>query len=92
MKAHKVIFLTDVAGWLGDPGDPASLIGQTTVDRVDAALADIGGGMRPKLEACVTAVRGGVSAAHIIDGRVPHSLLLELFTDAGIGTKVSPEP
>jgi acetylglutamate kinase len=48
--------------------------------------------MRPKLEACVAAVRGGVSAAHIVDGRVPHSLLLELFTDAGIGTKVSPEP
>jgi acetylglutamate kinase len=92
MKAHKVVFLTDVAGWLRDPADPASLIGQATVDQIDAALDGIGGGMRPKLEACVEAVRGGVGAAHIVDGRVPHSLLLELFTDAGIGTKVSPEP
>ncbi len=92
MKAHKVVFLTDVAGWLRDPADPESLIGQATVDEVDAALDGIGGGMRPKLEACIEAVRGGVAAAHIVDGRVPHSLLLELFTDAGIGTKVSPEP
>ncbi|MGI8802823.1 MAG: acetylglutamate kinase [Solirubrobacteraceae bacterium] len=92
MKAHKVIFLTDVAGWLADPADPASLIGQTTVDQVDAALNRVSGGMRPKLEACVTAVRGGVNAAHIVDGRVAHSLLLELFTNDGIGTKVSPEP
>jgi acetylglutamate kinase len=92
MKAHKVVFLTDVAGWLRDPADPGSLIGQATADQVDAALDGIGGGMRPKLEACITAVRGGVGAAHIVDGRVAHSLLLELFTDAGIGTKVSPEP
>jgi acetylglutamate kinase len=92
MKAHKIVFLTDVAGWLRDPAEPDSLIAQATADQVDAALGGIGGGMRPKLEACVAAVRGGVSAAHIVDGRVPHSLLLELFTDAGIGTKVSPEP
>ena len=92
MRAHKILFLTDVAGWLRDPADPASLIAQATADQVDAALDGVSGGMRPKLEACVTAVRGGVSAAHIVDGRVHHSLLLELFTDAGIGTKVSPEP
>jgi acetylglutamate kinase len=91
MGAHKVIFLTDVIGWLRDPADPASLIAKTTTDQVDDALAGIGGGMRPKLEACVEAVRGGVGAAHIIDGRIPHSLLLELFTDVGIGTKISPE-
>ncbi|HEY5197083.1 MAG TPA: acetylglutamate kinase [Solirubrobacteraceae bacterium] len=91
MGAHKVIFLTDVIGWLRDPTDPASLIAKTTTDQVDDALAGIGGGMRPKLEACVEAVRGGVGAAHIIDGRIPHSLLLELFTDVGIGTKISPE-
>jgi acetylglutamate kinase len=91
MNAHKVIFLTDVRGWLRDATDPESLIGQATVDQIDAALGSIGGGMHPKLEACVFAVRGGVAAAHIIDGRVPHSLLLELFTDAGIGTKVTPE-
>ncbi len=91
MGALKVIFLTDVRGWLGDPTDPDSLIAKTTTDQVDDALREIGGGMRPKLAACVEAVRGGVAAAHIIDGRVPHSLLLELFTDVGIGTKISPE-
>jgi len=91
MKAHKVIFLTDVAGWLRNPADPDSLIEQATVDQVDAALDGVSGGMRPKLEACVEAVRGGVGAAHIVDGRVAHSLLLELFTNAGIGTKVSPD-
>jgi acetylglutamate kinase len=91
MGAHKVIFLTDVRGWLRDPPDPDSLIAKTTTDQVDDALPGIGGGMRPKLEACVEAVRGGVGAAHIIDGRIPHSLLLELFTDVGIGTKISPE-
>ncbi|HWH11489.1 MAG TPA: acetylglutamate kinase [Solirubrobacteraceae bacterium] len=90
MGAHKVIFLTDVIGWLRDPADPASLIAKATTDEVDDALRGIGGGMRPKLEACVDAVRHGVGAAHIIDGRIPHSLLLELFTDIGIGTKISP--
>jgi acetylglutamate kinase len=87
--AHKVIFLTDVRGWLRDPADPDSLIAETTAEQVTAALAGVSGGMRPKLEACTEAVGGGVGAAHIIDGRVAHSLLLELFTDAGIGTKVS---
>jgi acetylglutamate kinase len=88
LGAYKVVFLTDVAGWLGDPSDPASLIGQAGVDRVQEAMATLEGGMRPKLEACVEAINHGVSAAHILDGRVPHSLLLELFTDAGIGTKI----
>jgi acetylglutamate kinase len=88
LGAYKVVFLTDVAGWLGDPSDPASLIGQAGVDRVQEAMTALEGGMRPKLEACVEAINHGVSAAHILDGRVPHSLLLELFTDAGIGTKI----
>ena len=57
---------------------------------VEAALAGVAGGMRPKLEACIDAIHGGVSFAHIVDGRVPHSLLLELFTDAGQGTKIGP--
>jgi len=91
MGAIKVIFLTDVRGWLEDPKDPDSLIAKTTTDQVDDALREIDGGMRPKLAACVDALRGGVGAAHIIDGRIPHSLLLELFTDVGIGTKISPE-
>jgi acetylglutamate kinase len=89
MNARTAIFLTDVRGWLRDPTDPASLIAQASVAEVRSALDSIDGGMRPKLEACVHAVEGGVAAAQIIDGRVEHSLLLELFTDAGIGTKVS---
>jgi acetylglutamate kinase len=88
LKAQKVIFLTDVRGWLADPADPESLIGQATAARVAEALPELQGGMRPKLAACLQAVQGRVGAAHIIDGRVPHSLLLELFTDAGIGTKI----
>jgi acetylglutamate kinase len=89
LHARTAIFLTDVRGWLRDPADPDSLIAQATVEQVTSALATVDGGMRPKLQACVDAVRGGVGAAQIIDGRVAHSLLLELFTDAGIGTKVT---
>ena len=89
LRARTAIFLTDVRGWLRDPSDPDSLIGQASVAEVREALGGIDGGMRPKLQACVDAVAGGVAAAQIIDGRVAHSLLLELFTDAGIGTKVS---
>ena len=92
LGAYKVIFLTDVPGWLADPADPASLIGQAGAASVRAALPALDGGMRPKLEACVRAIDDGVSAAHILDGRTPHSLLLELFTDAGIGTKIEESP
>jgi len=89
MPAHKAIFLTDVDGWLRDPQDPSSRISTATADEVRAALDGIEGGMRPKLAACVEAIAGGVEAAHIVDGRRSHSLLLELFTDAGIGTMVT---
>jgi acetylglutamate kinase len=88
LGAYKVVFLTDVAGWLADPADPASLIRQASATRVRDQLAGLQGGMRPKLEACVEAIDQGVNAAHILDGRIAHSLLLELFTDAGIGTKI----
>jgi acetylglutamate kinase len=88
LQAYKVMFLTDVTGWLRDPGDPATVVSEAKADEVADALAEIGGGMRPKLAACLDAIQGGVSAAHIVDGRVPHSLLLELFTDAGQGTKI----
>jgi acetylglutamate kinase len=90
MGAYKVMFLTDVDGWLADPSDPGSVISETSADAVEAALPEIAGGMRPKLQACVEAIHGGVTFAHVVDGRVPHSLLLELFTDAGIGTKIRP--
>jgi acetylglutamate kinase len=90
LGAHKAIFLTDVEGWLADVGDPGSLVSRAAVGEVEERLAELDGGMRPKLQACVDAIRGGAQSAHIIDGRVPHSLLLELFTDAGIGTMVVP--
>jgi acetylglutamate kinase len=88
LRAYKVIFLTDVEGWRRDPDDPSSVISEAGADEVVAALDGVGGGMRPKLQACVDAIHGGVTFAHIVDGRVPHSLLLELFTDAGVGTKI----
>ncbi len=90
LRAYKAVFLTDVEGWLADPDDPGSRISKPAVDEVEAALDSVGGGMRPKLGACVEAIRGGVQYAHIVDGRRPHSLLLELFTDAGIGTMITP--
>jgi acetylglutamate kinase len=90
LSAYKLMFLTDVPGWLRDPSDPESVVSESGVDAVVEALAGIGGGMRPKLQACVDAIQGGVSFAHIVDGRVPHSLLLELFTNAGQGTKIRP--
>ena len=90
LRAHKAIFLTDVEGWLADPEDHGSLISHAAVLEVERKLDGIDGGMRPKLQACVDAIQGGAQSAHIIDGRKPHSLLLELFTDAGIGTMVTP--
>jgi acetylglutamate kinase len=90
LGAYKVIFLTDVEGWLADQGDPASLVSETDVGEIRRVIEakGVGGGMLPKLQACAGAVESGVGSAHIVDGREPHSLLLELFTDAGIGTKV----
>jgi acetylglutamate kinase len=90
MGAEKLVFLTDVEGWLAEPPDPATLVSEVSASELDRALGTIAGGMRPKLEACRHAVRAGVRSAHIIDGRLPHSLLLERFTDEGIGTKVRP--
>jgi acetylglutamate kinase len=90
LGAYKAIFLTDVEGWLDDPADPSTRISETTVADISQRLESVQGGMRPKLAACLDAIGGGTEHAHIIDGRKPHSLLLELFTDAGIGTKVTP--
>ena len=88
--AFKVMFLTDVEGWRADPDDADSRISEATAKEVRGRLPDVSGGMRPKLEACLYALEHGVANAHIIDGRLPHSLLLELFTDEGIGTKLWP--
>jgi len=90
LGAEKLVYLTDIEGLRRVVDDPASLIRQTTPDELDALMADgtIAGGMIPKVESCVGAVRAGVRRAHILDGRIPHVLLLEFFTDEGIGTMV----
>jgi acetylglutamate kinase len=88
LGAFKVVFLTDVEGWRAEPEDPTTRISEATVDEVRERLGEVSGGMRPKLEAAVYALESGVENAHIVDGRLPHSLLLELFTDEGIGTKL----
>jgi acetylglutamate kinase len=90
LNAFKVIFLTDVEGWRADPADPATRISEAKADEVRRRLPEVSGGMRPKLEACLHALEAGVGNAHILDGRQPHSLLLELFTDEGSGTKLWP--
>jgi acetylglutamate kinase len=90
LGAFKVVFLTDVEGWRADPADPSSRISEATAADVRDRLDGVSGGMRPKLEACLHALSAGVGNAHIVDGRVPHSLLLELFTNEGIGTKLWP--
>ncbi len=88
LGAYKLMFLTDVEGWLRDPDDPGSVVSEASAAEVTEALPSVSGGMRPKLQACVDAISAGVTFSHIVDGRLPHSLLLELFTDAGIGTKI----
>lgn len=90
LGAEKLVYLTDIEGLRRVVDDPGSIIRQTTCDELDALMADgtIAGGMIPKVESCVHAVRGGVRRAHILDGRIPHVLLLEIFTDEGIGTMV----
>ncbi len=90
LGAFKIVFLTDVSGWRADPADPATRISEAKAAEVRERLPETTGGMRPKLEACVQALEAGVDNAYIIDGRQPHSLLLELFTHEGIGTKLWP--
>jgi acetylglutamate kinase len=90
LGAFKLVFLTDVEGWRAVPDDPSTRISEATAAEVRARLGEVTGGMRPKLEAAVHALESGVGSAHIVDGREPHSLLLELFTDEGIGTKLWP--
>ncbi|MBV8462457.1 MAG: acetylglutamate kinase, partial [Acidimicrobiales bacterium] len=92
LGAEKLVFLTDVSGVRSDPEDPDSLVHRATVEDIDGLVAagSATGGMVPKLEASARAVRAGVGRAHILDGRAPHALLLEIFTDEGVGTMIGP--
>jgi acetylglutamate kinase len=90
LGAEKLVVLTDVAGLYADWPDPSSLIPELSADDLELMLPMLQEGMIPKMEACLRAVRGGVPRAHVIDGRVPHALLLEVLTDSGIGTMVRP--
>jgi len=95
LGAEKLVMLTDVEGLYADwpaSGDAPSgdVISRLTVDELDVLLPTLSEGMAPKMEACLRAVRGGVAGAHVLDGRVPHALLLEVFTDSGVGTMVVP--
>src|SRR5207237_66118 len=90
MKAEKLVVISDTHGIRTDPEDPASLVRHVTVGQIDEMVKSgaIGSGMLPKVEACVAALRAGVTKTHIIDGRIPHALLLEIYTEAGIGTEI----
>jgi len=93
LHAEKLTFLTDIEGVLKDKYDPASLISQLTVNQAHDLISDgfVGGGMIPKLTNCINAVKNGVNRVHILDGRIPHSLLLEIFTKKGVGTAIVKE-
>ena len=93
LGAAKAVFLTDVEGLYGDPGDPSTLISVTTASDLDGMIAagELAGGMIPKAAAAIHAVRHGVASAHMVNGTTPHVLLLELFTDSGVGTMVCPD-
>jgi acetylglutamate kinase len=94
LEAEKLVFLTDVAGLRSVPDDPETLLHRASADELDRMVESgaATGGMIPKVQACARAVRAGVGHAHILDGRTPHALLLEVFTDEGIGTMVGTEP
>ena len=94
MGAEKLIYLTGAPGLLEDPSDPESLVHRLSAGEARRRIADasVTGGMIPKLEACADAVEGGVGSAHMIDGRAEHAILIELFTDEGVGTMVTGEP
>jgi acetylglutamate kinase len=91
LTAEKLVYLTDVDGLLGDVDDPSTLIRRASVSQLRDLIADgtISGGMIPKVEACIASVNNGVRSVHMLNGTLPHSLLLELFTDAGIGTMIT---
>lgn len=90
VEAEKLAFLTDIEGVYKDPDDPKTLISELRVEEAQKLMDDgyIGGGMLPKLQNCIDAIENGVSRVHILDGRIPHCLLLEIFTNRGIGTAI----
>ncbi len=90
LQAEKVVFLSDVHGIRADPADPDSFLSTVTEEQIDRLIEQgaVSGGMLPKVSACIEALEAGVGKAHIIDGRLPHSLLLEIFTDEGVGTQI----
>lgn len=90
VHAEKLTFLTDIEGVYKDPTDKSTFISRLTVDEVEGLITDgfVGGGMLPKLNNCITAVREGVHKVHILDGRIPHCILLEIFTNEGVGTEI----
>ena len=92
LDAAKLVMLTDVEGLYADWPDRTSLLSRISASRLQKMLPDLESGMRPKMEGCLAAVRGGVAAAHVIDGRTPHAVLLEIVTSTGIGTMVVPDP
>jgi acetylglutamate kinase len=91
LGAEKLVMLTDVEGLYANWPDRSSLVDEIRVDRLEQLLPSLATGMIPKMEACARAIRGGVRRAHVIDGRLAHSVLLEVFTSRGIGTMVFPE-
>jgi acetylglutamate kinase len=94
LQAEKLVYLTNIEGLRRDKDDPSTLVSFLTVDELEAMVADgsIVEGMIPKVASCIEAVRSGVAGAHILDGRAAHALLLEVFTNQGVGTMVSPSP
>lgn len=90
LGASKLVVLTDVEGLYADWPESDELISQLTAEELETMLPTLAEGMVAKMEACLRAVRGGVPQAHVLDGRVPHAMLLEVFTDAGVGTMVTP--
>jgi len=90
MQAEKLVIVSDTHGIRSNPNDPESRISHVNISQIDQMVKDgiITSGMLPKVESCITALKGGVNKTHIIDGRIPHSLMLEIYTEAGIGTEI----
>ena len=90
LNARRLVYLSDVPGLLKDPDNPASLLSSLPIDQVDALKQEniISKGMLPKVNSAVSALKSGVNRVHFIDGRLPHSILLEIFTDQGVGTEI----